>query len=209
MRKVSLLIMGTAFALLLAGFAGCGGDDDGPTSATATANVTATPEATDNEQTDGPTDTPDSGDGDGDDYYNQLADVLNEADRDSNEIALQYGGPYDDTADEIDQTVSAFNETVDVFESVISSMGDLEPPADAEDAHNTYVANLLSAIELFSAAEADFEDASTEADVVALQDQYTASLNTASSDLEGNCLILQDLADSAGSGADLGCSVQN
>ena len=207
-KRLWTLILLAACAVFL-GPAACGGgdDDNGSTAtATATANVTASPEATE-EETDAPTDTADSGDGS--DYYNQIADVLNGADQDSAAIAEQYGGPYDDAADEIDQTTSAFSETGQVIESVLLALSDLDPPSEAEAAHEAYFDSLQSVAILFADALADLEDVSGEGDLTAFKNQYSPQLTDGNDAVEAKCVVLQGLADDAGSDADLGCSVQN
>jgi hypothetical protein len=204
MKKLWMLFLLLTCTALVAGSVACGGDDD--TAGTNTTAATAT-DAADETATDEPSDGGDDG-GDSE-YYNEVADILNDADQETLAISEEYGGPYDDTAEEIDQTITAFELTAEVFESIVGSLDDLEPPADAEDAHNTYMSTLAATNELFAAAASDFEEASTAADVTALQDEYTPLLNTASGDIESNCLVLQELADEAESGADLGCTVQN
>jgi len=198
--KLWLVLVLMASALLLA----CGGDDDksgGSTrSATATADgnasATATTKASATAGADG-------------DYYSQIADLLNQADRDSNDIALQYGGPYDDTADEISQTSSAFTQTGQVLETVALSLNELDPPSEADDAHTAYISSIGSLAAIFSQAIDDLENVSTNTELDAFKDQYGTQLDNANADLESNCVVLQGLADSAGSTADLGCTVQN
>ena len=203
MKRLWMLFLLMAVTLLVAGAVACGGDDDdGGDSGGPDATVDAGDDG-------GADDTGDDDAGNDGDYYNQLESIFDEADQQTADIAEQYGGPYDDAADEVDQTVSAFDETVTVFLSVIASMDELEPPADAEDAHSTYRSNLASAVELFGVVSDDFAEASTGEELTALQNQYGETLTTASGDIESNCVVLQDLADSAGSGADLGCSVQD
>lgn len=209
MKKLWFSLLLTACALLLAASAACGGDDDdGAATNTARASASASAAATADETAE-PTDDSDDDDDDDGDYYNELADILNQADRDTNDIAQNYSGPYDDTADEVDQTESAFTETADVLEGVVAAMGDLEPPSDAEDAHNTYMSTLAASNELFGAAADALDGIETEVALDAYKDEYGPLLNQASEDIENNCVVLQGLADDAGSDADLGCSEQD
>jgi hypothetical protein len=206
-KKLWLLLTLSFCAGLLAA---CGDDDDNKGTATATSasrTATATLEPTD-EDDDESTKTPGSGSGNGD-YYTDLAGIINSADQETAGIAHQYGGPYDDTADEIDQTSSAFQETGQVFEGMLLSLNDLDPPSAANSAHDDYFQSVQSAAMLFAEALADLGDVSTEAELTAFKNQYNAPLNDASQDIEDKCLVLQGLADAAASDADLGCEVQN
>ncbi|MEX1193467.1 MAG: hypothetical protein WD904_11420 [Dehalococcoidia bacterium] len=209
MKKLWLLLLVLGATLLLAGAAACGGDDDDESDggdATATAEVDETDAADDLD--DYPTDDAGDDDGGDGDYYNDVADILNEADRKTIEISGTYGGPYDDDADEIDQTRSAFIETGQVLETVAVSLGDLDPPDEAAAAHASYIDTVVTLLQSLAPLTADLEDISTGAELDALQDQYGPELTAISDQQETACLALQDLADAASSGADLGCSTQ-
>jgi hypothetical protein len=212
-KRLWMLLLLMAVTLLLAGSIACGGDDDddgGDSDATATA---AGDDGGDDEETDEPTDDAgdDGGDdgGDDDDYYNQLETIFDSADQETNAISQQYSGPYDDTADEIEQTTAAFSETGAVLEGVTESMSDLDIPIEAQDAHDSYVASVGSATSLFAVSVLDLGEISTAEELTAFQDEVGPDLSAAVDDIEEQCLVLQGLADDADSGADLGCSVQD
>ena len=212
MKKLKLLVPLIAGAAFATGFVACGGDDDSDgsrtpgasatatrtaaASAAGTVKATASASATANRGADG-------------EYYSQLEDIVNEADQQTAVIAGKYDGPYNNTADEIDQTTSAFNETGQVFESTLLALSDLEPPAEAAIAHQDYFDSVQAATILFADVSAALDGVTSDADLTAFKNQYGSQLNGASADIEEKCLVLQGLADSAGSAADLGCSVQN
>lgn len=202
------LIAALPLLLLLAA---CSGDDDddsgGDTTATAT-NAIGDP--TETEDAGEPTGTDDSGDDDGagepGGYYDQFADIVNQADVDVDEIASQYGGPYDDDQDEIEQTQTAITETGRVVEQVLLDLSDLEPPPTAESAHTTYLEVLQEALINYASLSADLEDVSNGADLDAIIDQYSPLVQERNQGVEDACIDIQDLADAAGSTADLGCT---
>jgi hypothetical protein len=212
-KKLWMLLLLMSVAFLLAGSVACGGDDDDDSGDSGGSDATVEAgddEGGDDEATDEPADDDDSRGDDGDgDYYNQLEALFDSADQDTNAIAQQYGGPYDDTADEIAQTTSALEETSAVMRDLIDSMSDLDIPVEAQDAHDNYVGSLGSAASLFAVAAADIGDVSTAEELTAFQDDLGPDLSAAVDANEEDCLALQDLADEADSGADLGCSVQD
>lgn len=206
MKKLWMLFLLMVVTLLVAGSVACGGDDDDGGDSGAT--VDAGDDGGDDEATDEPTD--DAGDDGGDgDYYNTLETLFDDADQETNAIGQQYSGPFDDTADEIAQTTTAYSQTGEVMMDLIDSMSDLDIPVEAQDAHDSYVASLGSAASLLNASVLDLGEISTAEELTAFQDEHGPELTAASDDLEENCLVLQGLADSAESGANLGCSVQD
>ncbi len=206
MKKLWMLFLLMVVTLLVAGSVACGGDDDDGGDSGAT--VDAGDDGGDDEATDEPTD--DAGDDGGDgDYYNTLETLFDDADQETNEIGQQYSGPFDDTADEIAQTTTAYSQTGEVMMDLIDSMSGLDIPVEAQDAHDSYVASLGSAASLLNASVLDLGEISTAEELTAFQDEHGPELTAASDDLEENCLVLQGLADSAESGANLGCSVQD
>ncbi len=176
MLLVRALMIALASLLVLA--VACGGDDDD-----------------------------DGGDGGGDeDYYNQVANLLNQADSDVDDITSEYGGPYTDDQDEIEDTRTAINETGRVVETLLLDLSDIEPPSEAESAHSSYLETLQNALANFASLSADLEDVETKADLDAVEEQYGPIVQQHNQDVEDACLVLQGLADDAGSGADLSCT---
>lgn len=210
MRKFWTLLLLLLATMLVATAMACGGDDDDDTGdggADSTATTATGDDSGDDDSGDDDSGDDDAGGG-GDDYYTQLAAILNDADVQTGEIASQYGGPYDDDADEIDQTRSAFNETGQVIETTVLNVIDLDPPAEAQSAHDAYIETLQSLLQKLSALSGDLEGISTGAELDDLENQYGPDLSSLSAEQGTNCEVLQALADDAGSGADLGCSTQ-
>jgi hypothetical protein len=205
MLKLIRLAFITTLPLLLL-LAACGGDDDddgGDSTATAT-ETAGGPTETEDE----PTTTDESGDdgGEASEYYQQFADIVNQADQDIDDISSQYGGPYDDAADEIEQTRSAINETGAVVEQVWLDLGDLEPPSEAESDHQSYLEALQGVLQNYAALTAALEDVSDQEGLNAVIDEYSPPIQERNQEVEDICVEIQQLADDAGSGADLGCT---
>lgn len=95
------------------------------------------------------------------------------------------------------------------MEGVLLSLSELEPPSEAEDAHDAYAGSVGNLTAVVADIVEGLGDVTTAEDLTALQKESGPEADAASTAMEEDCLVLQALADGSGSGANLGCTEQD
>lgn len=148
-------------------------------------------------------------DGDGgalslEEYFQQLDEAQNEVDQRFEE-AFQQLEPGPDASEE---DIAAFaRQVVQTFSSVLGdaegTIGGLEPPAEAEDAHNALVQAIGDASTAIEGVEDDIPDALSLEEVDAVLG--TTEVEAATAAIDEACSDLQAIADDNGIDVDLEC----
>jgi hypothetical protein len=145
-------------------------------------------------------DTPGSGD-----YYHQLEDIANRTDDELTDAGDALEATSETDPDYIEVLRDSFSLGSETLEKAHEDVGDLEPPAEAEQAH----AEFLSALDAQASNSASLYEGlievSTVDEVNDLFDSLSGDFASADVEFEAACAALQGVADTAGAGVDLRC----
>lgn len=208
MKKFLALAFLPFAIFLLAGLAACGGDDDDADSGDdAEATETVVEDGEEDPTDDSGDDSGDDDNGDADPYYAAMEAIAIETDSALDEIGDTLTSASEDDPDYIEIVRDSFTEAGTILETALEDVSDLDPPSEAEDAHDTFLEDLLTQTRNFANFSADLIDVSTIPELDALFGEYDAAFTEADTNFEASCLALQDVADEAGAGVDLECDV--
>jgi hypothetical protein len=139
------------------------------------------------------------------DYYHQLEDIANQTDDQLTDAGDALDATSETDPDYIEVLRDSFSQGSQVLEKAHEDVGDLEPPAEAEEAH----ADFLSALDAQASNSTNLYEGllevSTTDEVNDLFDSLSGDFASADVEFEATCDALQAVADTAGAGVDLRC----
>ena len=131
-------------------------------------------------------------------YFDKLQPLATKLDEDGNALDQRIRGTLD-----IDEAKSVFGEYVTVLEGFVDELETLEPPAQAQQAHDGAVAAGRAFAAEFQRAVDQGRDAETFEDLFAGAEGE--SFGAASEAFTATCFALEQVADDNGITVDLGC----
>lgn len=211
MKKLLTLGMLSLAALLLLGAAACGDDDDDPADNGADVTDSATKAVDD---TGAETATEDEGDDDGDDapqngnlnsYYEALEEIVVRSDDEQEEIGERLNSLSTTDEDYVSEVQEGFSESGQLLEQSILDISELDPPEEAQQAHDDFRESLQAALILLSQLSSEVDDATTSDEIDLAAEAYTPQLTAQNQVTEDACVELQSVADANEVDVDLRC----
>lgn len=207
---VRIVLAATATVLLSLALA-CGGDDDGEEAEGPAATESAGDETDgdDNSGDDGGNDSGgDGGPGDLGDYFAEIDAIFEDADAESDEIEQSFDEAYTNavTVEDAKDVLGTFlAQTRELQTAALDSFEAVDPPDEAEDAHNGFLEAGRDLVGLAERLMEGVEQVETEEDLNALSADFEEEGNALASAADEACFNLQDIADQAAINVDLNC----
>ncbi len=134
------------------------------------------------------------------DYFQQVEAILIESDQEEAALETRFPGAFEEGP----ATADFFDAVVDLRREANARLADIDPPAEAKDAHD----QLVSDTDLLLAAAEDFAErvrpAKTASELEQVFETETPAFEAAQNRMEHSCSSLQAIADRNGIEVDLG-----
>jgi len=136
-----------------------------------------------------------------DQYFRRLDDIVDTADSGIDTLIEESQGVGEDT----EATRVYFEGFEAVFEQTLNDLNDLHPPAEVRDAHDEFVAALVTGLAVWEDFSAQLADVESPSGLETLLAGFGPAFDAAAERLDNACLQLQGIADENDIGIDLEC----
>ena len=133
------------------------------------------------------------------DYFKELDTIFGDMDAGSDDLNEQYPESFSDP----DETRDYLDGSIPLVEGAVGDVSDLDPPAEAEDAHNEFLDAADEALEALDTVREGVADAETPGDIDAVVNETDPVVSRAAQRFEDACLELQGVADANNIDVDL------